>query len=60
MADVGHQRFTKIVSKFDQEIPQSQTADNLMAPRNHHETPEATMGTATDKHQTPTHRLKLY
>ena len=33
----------KIVSEYDQEIPQSQTADNPMAPGgrqlNHHETP---------------------
>ena len=33
----------KIASEYDQEIPQSQTADNPMAPRgrppNHHETP---------------------
>ena len=36
----------KIVSEYDQEIPQSQTTDNTMAPResekeplNHHETP---------------------
>ena len=25
--------FSKIVSEYDQEIPQSQTADKLMAPR---------------------------
>ena len=25
--------FTKIVSEYDQEIPQSQTADNPLAPR---------------------------
>ena len=34
---------SKIVSEYDQEIPQSQTADNPVAPRreplNHHETP---------------------
>ena len=34
---------TKIVSEYDQEIPQSQTADNPVAPQeeplNHHETP---------------------
>ena len=31
---------TKIVSEYDQEIPQSQTADNPVAePLNHHETP---------------------
>ena len=32
----------KIVSEYDQEIPQSQTADNSMAheePLNHHKTP---------------------
>ena len=26
-------RYTKIVSEYDQEIPQSQTADNPVAPR---------------------------
>ena len=35
---------SKIVSEYDQETPQSQTADNPMAPEeeliNHHETPE--------------------
>ena len=35
--------FSKIVSEYDQEIPQSQTAHNPVAPReeplNHHETP---------------------
>ena len=35
---------SKIVSEYDQEIPQSETADNPVAPRgraalNHHETP---------------------
>ena len=35
-----YQKHTKIVSEYDQEIPQSQTADNPVAPRvNHHETP---------------------
>ena len=29
----------KIVSEYDREIPQSQTADNPLAPLNHHETP---------------------
>ena len=29
----------KIVSEYDQEIPQSQTADNPVAPLNHHQTP---------------------
>ena len=28
-----HKVFDKIVSEYDQEIPQSQTADNLVAPR---------------------------
>ena len=28
-----YETFTKIVSDYDQEIPQSQTADSLMAPR---------------------------
>ena len=35
--------FPNIVSEYDQEIPQSQTADNPVAPRgrplNHHKTP---------------------
>ena len=30
---VGHNSKTIIVSEYDQEIPQSQTADNPMAPR---------------------------
>ena len=30
--------YTKIVSEYDQEIPQSQTADNPIALLNHHET----------------------
>ena len=29
----------KIVSEYDQEIPQSQTADREEEPLNHHETP---------------------
>ena len=30
--------YLKIVSEYDQEIPQSQTADNPVAPLNHHKT----------------------
>ena len=37
---VRHGCFLKIVSEYDQEIPQSQTADNpRQEPLNHHETP---------------------
>ena len=32
-------RLAKIVSEYDQEIPQSQTADNPVEPLNHDETP---------------------
>ena len=39
----GYFDLSKIVSEYDQEIPQSQTADNLRhreeEPLNHHETP---------------------
>ena len=42
----------KIVSEYDQEIPQSQTSDNPVAPRekkmlNHHETPGRQLSKAT-------------
>ena len=40
--------FTKIVSEYDQEIPQSQTADKPMAPR----------GSATQHHETPGRQTK--
>ena len=39
---------TKIVSEYDQEIPQSQTADKPMAPR----------GRATQHHKTPGRQTK--
>ena len=41
--DVDPEDLSRIVSEYDQEIPQSQTADNLLdreeGPLNHHETP---------------------
>ena len=39
---------TKIVSEYDQKIPQSQTADNPMAPR----------GRAAHPHETPGRQIK--
>ena len=35
---------SKIASEYDQEIPQSQTTDNPMAPLNHYETPGILVG----------------
>ena len=43
-----HLEFTKIVSEYDQDIPQSQTADKPMAPR----------GRATNNHETPVRQTK--
>ena len=44
-------RVTKIVSEYDQEIPQSQTADNPMAPRG-----RATQPSRDNKHKVNNNR----